>query len=196
MKKSQAFTLIEILISVSIFSIIMIVLYSSFSSGMFGYRRTEEDIKAYQSARLALESLNADLRNAFAYSTKDAKFSGKINEVVFLTLVNDYQEEGIVRNIAFVSYYQDSDKLMRLCRRNQECLKSDSKVKAQEVISGLSEITFTYIYRDKDVIKELDSWDNLKNIPQAVKVKLVLKNSRNYVFVRTIYLFVKTDEPS
>jgi len=188
MKNCRSFTLVELLIASSIFALVMVALYAAFSSGVFGYRNIQERIDAYQQARLVLEHLDRDLRNSFAYSAADTKFSGQGDKVSFLSLADDYRGNEIISAFAFISYYLEGDKLMRLCRKDQESLDPDSKIKADEFAFGVEKIAFTYIYQDKEAVKEKDTWDDPKSLPLAVKVDLTLKNKNAYAFERTIYL--------
>jgi prepilin-type N-terminal cleavage/methylation domain-containing protein len=192
MNKNKAFTLVELLIASSIFAVVMVALYVSFSSGVFGYRNIDERLEVYQKSRHILDRLNLDLRNSFAYSSGDTKFSGSNSEIRFFTLVDDYQDEVIIRNYAYVYYYLDapSHKLMRLCRRNQESLKPDSQIKAEELSWAVKNISFTYIYLDNGIIKEKDAWDDAGNLPVAVKVQLSFSPQEKYIynFERTIYI--------
>ncbi|MCX5715091.1 MAG: prepilin-type N-terminal cleavage/methylation domain-containing protein, partial [Candidatus Omnitrophica bacterium] len=68
MKKTKAFSLVELLIASAIFAVVMVSIYSAFRTGIFGYKNIRENIEIYQSARFILERINLDLRNAFAYS--------------------------------------------------------------------------------------------------------------------------------
>jgi prepilin-type N-terminal cleavage/methylation domain-containing protein len=188
MSGKRAFTLIEVLIASSIFAVVMVALYAAFSSGVFGWRNIEEQTEAYQQARHILGRMNLDLRNSFAYASGDAGFSGSGDKISFFATVDDYQENGFIRNYALVSYYQQGNKLMRLCRRNSDSLNPASEVKAGEIGSGVERISFTYIYIDKGKSRESESCDNAKIFPAAVKVKLVLKKKYAYEFERMIYL--------
>ena len=104
MKNRRSFTLVELLIASSIFAVVMVALYAAFSSGVFGYRNIQERIDAYHQARLVLEHLDRDLRNSFAYSAADTKFSGQNDKVSFFSLVDDYRGNEIISAFAFISY--------------------------------------------------------------------------------------------
>ena len=188
MKKSRSFTLVELLIASSIFAVVMVALYAAFSSGVFGYRNIDERVSAYQQARLVLERINRDIRNSYAYSSGDTKFTGTTDKVSFMALVDDYSFLELLRNVAFVSYYLEGNTLMRLCRRGQGSLKDPSKGKADEMGSGIDKLSFTYIYDDNGALKEADAWSLAKKMPVAVKIKLSLKKRFTYDFERTVYL--------
>jgi len=195
MRKSKAVTLIELLIAVSIFLVVMLGIYSAFSSGIFGYRNIGATINGYQNARLILERINLDLRNSFSYSVDEAKFSGRKNELSFLTLVDTFKGDVMVREYAFVSYKVEGDKLFRLCRKNQQALNVNSEISPEEIGSGLS-VEFTYISKavGSKGVQSQDNWlvfggsQEYKNLPCAVKVILTLKEKNDKTFQRIIYL--------
>jgi hypothetical protein len=117
-------------------------------------------------------------------------FSGKKNEMSFLTLVDKFTEDKIIQNYAFIYYRLKGDKLMRLCRENQEALNDKSKVEPQELGSHIEEIAFSYgdfIAADQRIDWK-DLWDNTEVLPVAVKVRLSLKNKTKQSFERIIYL--------
>ncbi len=198
-KSSQliGFTLIELLIASSIFSIIMITVYSAFHTGIFGYKDIEKTVDVYQAARQVLGRINLDLRNSFAYSENEAKFLGNNSGISFLTTVDTFYNEKAVPVYAFVAYQVEGEKIMRLCRQGQESLNENSQIEPEEMAKGLESIIFRYGYvlgGDQD-IKWKDTWgaagdspEEQKILPNAVKVKLTIKNDVKYSFERTIFL--------
>lgn len=190
MKSHKAFTLLELLIASSIFIVLMVTIYSAFHSGIFGYRNIEENIDIYQAARLILERINLDLRNSFAYKVDDAKFTGSQSELSFFTLTDTFSQEGIVQEVASVTYKLEENKLMRLCRENQDALNDKSDAEPQEMASNLKEIVFNYGYlkAGSQEIEWKDTSDNQIILPYAVKVTLILRVKTEYTFERTIYL--------
>lgn len=194
MRNPKAFTLIELLIASAIFMVLMVTVYSSFHTGIFGYRDIEENIDIYQAARLILGRMELDLKGSFLYSATEAKFSGSKNEMSFLTLVDSFSKDKISTDYAFVSYKLEANKLLRLCRKNQESIKEKSELQPDEMSSNIKEFTLNYGYIDSadNSLKFKDSWgstpDEQKTLPAAVKVNLILKAKAEYGFARTIFL--------
>jgi len=190
MKKiNKAVTLIELLIASSIFAIVMVTIYSAFHTGLFGYRDIEENIDIYQTARIILERLNLDLRNSFAYSQDETKFSGNNHEISFLTLAENFSEDKLILNYAFVSYKLEGKDLLRLFRRNQEALNDSAEIEPQELSSNVEDLIFSYgfIESGSEGIKWKDSWEDKKAFPVAVKAKLIITGKKKEEFERTIY---------
>lgn len=199
MKKNiRAFTLVELLIASSIFLVVMLTIYSAFHTGIFAYRNIDKTINTYQTARQVLERMNLDLRTSIVYSDQEAQFTGNKNEVSFLTLTDTFSKDtlALAQDYAFVSYQLAGDKLMRLCRKNKECLNYKSKIEPEEMAFNIEELNFSYGYInaiDKS-LKFKDSWAGQDapgeeaQLPVAIKVKLSLKDKIRQDFERTIFL--------
>lgn len=190
MKKNTAFSLIELLVASVIFVVIMATVYSSFHTGIFGYRNIKETINIYQTARLILERINLDLANSFSYSVQESKFTGAKSEISFLSMVDTFSQGVIRQDYALVSYKIDGAKLMRLCRKNQEALNNKSEVAPEEMTDNIKELIFSYGYLSvpDQPLEWKDLWDDPKNLPLAVKMSLILGNNKaEQDFERTIY---------
>lgn len=197
MKKSAAFTLIELLIASAIFLVVAVTIYSAFGAGIFGLRHINESIDMQQAARQILERLDTDLRNAFTYAKdKESKFIGNASGISFLTLVDTFSVDKLEQEYAFVSYEVEGNTLMRACRKNQESLNAGSTIQAEEMSPRIEKLEFSYGYIDPfdKSLKLKDSWgapgalDEQKTLPAAVAVKLAIKDKGTQEFQRTIYL--------
>lgn len=191
MKRSYGFTLLELLIAASIFVVVMVSIYSAFGAGMFGYKDIEENIRVSQIARQILERINLDLRNSFAYSDSDSKFKGERSALSFLSVLDSFSKNEITQDYAFISYKLEGDKLIRLCRKNQEALKETSEIEAEEISALIEELVFSYadIVAAEHTLEWKDSFGEAqKTLPATVKVKLILKSKMKEEFERTIYI--------
>ncbi len=199
----RAFTLLEVLISSSIFLVILVTIYSAFQTGVFGYRKIEDRIALFQGARVILERMNTDLRNSFFYSSLESKFMGGKSEMSFLALVDTFSQGAMEKEYSYVSYKADASRLTRLCRRNKESLNEKSLSQPDEMTDGLEELGFEYGYIDPadKLMKFKESWgtksdpeSESKIIPVAVRIKLILKKSGIQDFQRTVYLPMAKNE--
>jgi prepilin-type N-terminal cleavage/methylation domain-containing protein len=197
MKKFRGFTLVELLISSSISLVLMITVYSAFHTGIFGYRDIEDRILAYQAARLILERINLDLRNSFAYSEEETRFTGSGNEIGFFALVDTFSQNNSSKDYAFLSYQVQDNRLTRLCRKNKNSLNEKLEIQPEEMADGLGSLSFEYGFLDPTdkSLKFKDTWatksdaeNERKTFPAAVRVKLTLGEKVNQDFQRTVYL--------
>lgn len=63
-RRKKGFTLVEILVAVTIFSIIITMLFTVFKVGLESWRRAESNLEIYQNARIALDMMSRELRAA------------------------------------------------------------------------------------------------------------------------------------
>jgi len=61
----KGFTLIEILVAMTIFSVVMTAVYAGFSTGARVWRRGEKDMEAFRDVRVTLAMMSKELRCAF-----------------------------------------------------------------------------------------------------------------------------------
>jgi prepilin-type N-terminal cleavage/methylation domain-containing protein len=100
-RTSKAFTLIEVLLGLTIFAIIGVTLYNMFWMGMKIDDKANSINKSYQEARTAFDVMARDLENTFAYDfsssyPQEISFKGKPDEMTFLVPT----EQGI-RSVRF-----------------------------------------------------------------------------------------------
>lgn len=194
-QQNKALTFLELLIATSILVVVMVTIYAAFRSGIFGYRDIEHTLDIYQSVRSILNRIDLDLKNSFVYKDDDAKFNGSEKTISFLALVDTFKEESLAQDFTFVAYKLNGNKLMRLCRKNQEALKEKSEILPEEMADSVS-IKFAYGYipqeKQEKQIEFKESWGNEENEkktpPLAVRVELTSEGALKQKFVRTVYL--------
>ena len=62
-KNVRGFTLMELLVALSIFSVVVLAIYSTFSVGMTARERGEKASDLYQEARMILDRMATEIRN-------------------------------------------------------------------------------------------------------------------------------------
>ena len=92
--KTKAFTLVEVLLGLTIFSIIALSLYSTFSSGMLLNRRSDEGNVIFREARWSLDRLSDDLQNMRPYNfgnsySKKTAFVGESSKISFILATDE-----------------------------------------------------------------------------------------------------------
>lgn len=194
---SKGFTFIELVISSAIFGLIMVGLYFAFSTGMFGYRHIADSLNVSYRALKAMETMNADLRNSFAYLPEKPLFSGNKTQVRFFTLEDTFRQGTKHQDYALVSYSVDRGMLLRLVLRNQDSMRNNTSVNGPAICSAVKDIAFSYADFDAqaDVLEWKDAWEANQTLPVAVKVTLSLtgsKESQNN-FERTVLLPAAND---
>ena len=161
-KKINGFTLVELLVAISIFAVIAVVLYTCFRSGVVSYRRISDEVDSQQKLRYLLGKIEKDLKNAFFIT--NVPFEGEDNRISFTSVITDAENASL--NTGRISYYlkqgDDGYILIRKTESLQEALtlpavEYDTETETppdlapgrEEVIAGkISRIRFTYLYAE------------------------------------------------
>lgn len=185
-KPITAFTLVEILVATSIFSIVILSIYSAFHTGILSYRKIDSASAVYQAARVILNRMESDLKNSFAYAKDDAHFKATKEFLDFFTIVDSYDREGKVStNLCRVKYELNAQgQLIRIISYGADALKEDLNVEGDELSSDIKEIILQYTYKtddpDNPLIWKNDNSEYKERLPLAVKIELtLLEKDRN-----------------
>ena len=108
---TRGFTLLELLISISIFVLVMLTVYSLFSLGQRAYRRGGEEMEIWQNARTSLDRMTREIRQAENIVTvlppsETDPLNPPVNELQF-------QDGHDNTEIIYIRYYLDGTDLMR-----------------------------------------------------------------------------------
>jgi type II secretion system protein J len=214
-KKNKAgFTLLELLLAVTIFSIVAVALYASFNAGIRILRRSEEVMSYHQDLRIVMDELSLDLHNSLLaeiysetekFETAGAEggeeehvyfFTGERKTFSFVTLRDTYTEKGLERNICNVTYSLkggESGGLVRSLQYQSTGFASNDSGE-DTLLTGIEDLEVTYSYAAEDEDEPpvwLDYWDQEEKIPLGVKVKFKLKGlGRMREFAKTVYIDV------
>ena len=191
-KSLRAFTFMELLIALTIFSIIASSIYHTMNAGIRVYRRGNVIIRDNQKLRLFFNAISQDMRNAMPYSEENNNFyieSEWLSEkIAFPTIINVFADEGMVGELAKVSYYMDKEarggnRLIRKCATVEYGF--DEEVAEEEMpLEGLEDftlegLTFQYCYEVMDEYDWRKGEEFEDGMPQGVRIELALKNKAN-----------------
>jgi type II secretory pathway component PulJ len=196
----KSFTLIEILIAVTIITLIILSLYSAFNTGILAYKKIDSAFDSYQEARIILNRLEADLKNSFAYSKESSFFKGGSQTLDFFNVSQIYDKDKEYSDLCRIKYYLEGSNLKRAIYSGLSALTEDESVESQDFSTMVKNIDFEYAYVSTDG-KPGIVWQNVwpqkdeqgKGLPLAVRIKLVLigkgaKQQSSLEFTKTIAL--------
>lgn len=169
--KQKGFTLLEILIAMTILSLIAVIIGASLRLGIRAWERGEADIESSQNIRFFVERLSQQIKSAYPYQMqidgeKAIAFQGKSDSIFFVTSSVRDNEGGL----KWFSYFVKDGSLTV-----QEGMLPDKKVMEKisedgEVLDlNISELKFGYFSSEKKEWKE--SWDSKTELPGAVKIE-------------------------
>ena len=168
-KQTRAFTLIEMVVSVSIASMILVTAYMCLAAGIAGQKTIDPRAEVIQNARVALAIIGADLRSACALS-KDTPFLGTQRTINGMDAGNlDFGTHNFMPrhdrqgDYCQVSYFMDKSSepgQFSLWRRRNPTMAADPLTggKREEIAQGLVGVSFQYY----DGYDWYASWGELK----------------------------------
>ncbi|MFA6321274.1 MAG: prepilin-type N-terminal cleavage/methylation domain-containing protein [Candidatus Omnitrophota bacterium] len=206
-RRNPGFTFIELIIAVTIFSIIAVSIYSTFNAGIKVWLKTSPMIEANQSLRVFFNTISLDLKNAVAYYGKEQtlikpgfgqsyegniNFEGKPDRISFITIVGvSGPDTSMHEEIVRVTYIYDkiNKTVKRLVATRTEGLNEEN-AKSLDMLSKVEEKDFGFEFCYKNALSNSDyeydwrnEWTdkNVLNIPRAVRVKA--GGSRKTIFI-------------
>ena len=146
MLNSYGFTLLELLVAVSILVIIGGASYTAFNVALDVYQRSESRIVMTQKCRIALERVATDLNNLQAVQG---------DESLVIVSQDDPIEEGISRDlISFVTLiHTDPDPFLAELNSATQTVVADGEGNPDELVSDVQRIAY---YIGEDVARQLE----------------------------------------
>ncbi|MDO8661747.1 MAG: prepilin-type N-terminal cleavage/methylation domain-containing protein [Candidatus Omnitrophota bacterium] len=183
-KSLKAFSLVELLIALSIFAVVSIAIYSTFNSGFKVLHKVKDIDLAQQSFIFKVERLAKELRQAT--HLRKLLLTGAKTSVSFGGIVDDQPSR--------VTYYFDksSQNFIRQADHLADIITDEKKIdpelksKGAVFLKKVNEIKFAYLYRDlkKNIYAWAEEWKE-DFLPLAIQVT-ISTDKQNYV--TTIFL--------
>lgn len=201
-KGKRGFTLIEMLVAFSVFTVVMTGVYLSFSIGLSVWKREQGQVETYQNGRIVLKRIAKELRciiapehaNVFFVEEladeehKNAKFIGQNERITFFSL----RDDSLVEITYCLHKEQEGNELSILERSERKPLEEEKKL--IQIASNIQELDFEYFDKDKE------KWDDVwasGGSPAKIKVKLLLGDEREAVdFEQVVHIPVYTIFPT
>ncbi len=181
---SRGFTLLELLISMTILSLITLLVFGAFRVGIRAWERGERDIDAHQRERIVLDLITRQIasipvdtvQGLEAFAMKGDQKSLAFVSDIHLVPANTF---GMVYVIYRVEEGEDDGEILSLSERNVVLMVEDPDMDSDELFTeliGSTEIAFAYLKRSEgeEVPEWQETWDpeSETGFPLAVRVTL------------------------
>ena len=181
---SRGFTLLELLISMTILSLITLLVFGAFRVGIRAWERGERDIDAHQRERIVLDLITRQIasipvdtvQGLEAFAMKGDQKSLAFVSDIHLVPANTF---GMVYVIYRVEEGEDDGEILSLSERNVVLMVEDPDMDSDELFTeliGSTEIAFAYLKRSEgeEAPEWQETWDpeSETGFPLAVRVTL------------------------
>ena len=197
-KKSQrGFTLIEVILALTIFALMGMVLYGAFSLGHSAVEKSQRSFDNNQKVRAVDELVGSYIRSAYPYrsSPQDATllFEGEPAE---LTFVSSFSLAMGGRGMAKVRLFWEGDErragVLRLEEETPVRVLSEEESEGNQGIrnslvvrEGVKEFRITYLDPQSEEEKWEERWDarERSTLPRAIRLHYLTKENREVQWV-------------
>jgi len=201
---NKGFTLLEILLAFFIFSLIIGIIYSSYSGSFTTVNKTEARMEMYHKAAIAMDRISEDLQGAYIslQSPTDAtaepsgatRFIGKNNEIggqeadtiSFFSRIPPLFENDVKYTTGQVISYEvkegeAADELILLRSEHGAFVETASEREGLPLCDGLQAVKFTFTDAEGEEHEDWDSdsEDFAGSLPSMVTVTLIFLNPDN-----------------
>jgi general secretion pathway protein J len=208
----RGFTLIEMLLAITIFSLVIGVIFSSFRLGSSAWEKGERDLELYQEIRAVTDLLYREIRSCFPYTLtpgeldKHVKFYAFFGEPHALKFVSSANLYNTLHGLSYLEFWvKDGSGLMagEDLALGEDLAERALRDKDRAVVVGpeVKQIQFRYFdQKKKDEKGEwVQSWDPKTKVdrelrlPRAVEVSLTFDMGNGRVFNQEIIIPIGLD---
>jgi general secretion pathway protein J len=208
-KSQKGFTLIEMILAMTIFALMGTVLYGAFSLSHSAVEKSQRSFENNQKLRAVDELLGSYIRSAYPYrpSPQDGAllFAGEEAE---LTFVSSFSLAMGGRGMAKVRLFWDGDEkhagLLRLEEETPVRVLSEEGNEGHEglrnglvVREGVKEFRITYLDPQSDEEKWEERWDTKERntLPRAIRLHYLTKEGREVQWVFPVMMSLLAQRP-
>lgn len=189
----KAFTLLELLVAITLMNLIALTLYSSMYIGVKAKKSSTEALKPYRIVVPAYESIKKDLQSALepigvfagSFVGEDAAGENQSDSITFYCCNYLPQEGEKASNIIKVVYSIEADELKEnslvLIRKKTTNLLSSKTAETEDEVVCRDVYSFNVKYYDG--YNWTDSWDSTTNydqLPRAIQISLSVVDEGDY----------------
>jgi len=176
------------LVGLTIFSIVITSIYATLRSGIIAWEKGNENISYAREARLAMERISTDIRNAAHLGNK--KFEGSSNGLRFIALNTEQGGSTYGRGstpirdsissscLCEISYLYEEDRLLRI----ETPLIWTKSLVSTETIAGPKKVSFSYLNKERG--DWCSFWSSV-SLPDAVRINLEIGGKTFTTMVRS-----------
>ena len=187
--KRNAFTFIELIIGITIFTVVIVTVYSAFNMGIKAWRRGQTE-KSLQRIRLAFLKIDKELKDTFFFS--EISFKGTPDQMEFPLTISGEDREKLYK-ITYTVDTSEEPGLKELTRKEIERSKDTeepAEEKTRKLLTSIKSesVGFEYTGPSQD-FEWQKTWDGraFEELPSAVRVSLQMDDSEE-IYSKVIFL--------
>jgi len=174
---TAGFTLLELIISIALFSIIVLIIAGAANLGYRSFNSGEKKLNAVERLRSSLTIIDAQVQSGVPLTLEDGGvkqyyFTGEQDALKFST---NYSIWGGQRGYVIVNYRVDADDRGKRTLSASEYKVGMENQKETKLLEGFDEITFDYFKQDatEEAGEWISQWVEEEMMPTRIRINLV-----------------------
>lgn len=187
---SPAFTLLELILALSIVALVLTSSYSALRLGLLSYGRLDNQALAYQNVRNSVYKMSKDLHNAFLLSYHNSienkdywiGLKGSKTEVTFITLIQSKDKKGnLYVEVVKAFYKYENKQLLKAYIKGKDVFNFSLKPEYEVFLANVKAAEFSYALAKspesrtliwKDAFNQ-DAKDKEEVLPVAFRISVI-----------------------
>lgn len=162
-RQRSAFTLVELLVAIAIFSSAVTIVYSTLYTGLKSYHRTQQQLEFSRDLDQVIEKLAAELRNsvspyAVAFAPGGRSQLGSDNSLSFFTIHDAYTQQGMKKVLARMSYVFHDKTLFKKQQLDKDALLDENGFEEEALLTDIESFHFSYLHAEPKETSMAVSW--------------------------------------
>jgi prepilin-type N-terminal cleavage/methylation domain-containing protein len=176
LRSRKGFTLLELILSITILSLVALIIGSGFRLGLQAWERGNKELHSTQRLRALSGLMLQDLKSVYPYKMEidDDKvilFEGEENSILFVSTLGNSSQGGL----KWVKYsYDDDDRSLSYSEGilpDKEVLETVSDDRRSEIVDDdMVKMSFEYYSSEEEDWS--DTWDIGEEMPLAVRIHM------------------------
>jgi general secretion pathway protein J len=193
----RGFTLIEVVITLTILGLICLIIFGAFRLGLSAWERGESVKDEYQKVRIVSQLITQQVKSAVPYKIKPQEaegdylaFEGDARSLRFVSAlpIKGKQPEGFV--YAKYEFKEEGSEGGRLILYEEKALNKDFFAEEPKeelgvsLLEGVSSVRFEYFREEDPLNNQQEEWveewraKDEKRLPKALKMTIIRKNQK------------------
>jgi general secretion pathway protein J len=187
-RAARGFTLLEVLVAITIFSLVIAVLYAGYRLGMRSWESGERTQAAVSELRLAGSFIRRHAAEAFPLAISESRawrlwFQGEPERLVFITAMPAYLGQGGMYEMTLQVDDTEEGATLTVSRRllhpDAETGRPGIDDRPRPLVEGLESATFDFFgtSAEEGVASWHRTWVDQQHLPQLVRLRLVSRRA-------------------